>query len=74
MKLIHIKWENILCLIFGTFYIIKLTTHIVKYGFDFESDMAIFVICSVLLLLVYVITLSLRRTLIEMEDIKDENN
>ena len=55
MKLLRIKWENILCLIYGIFYIIKSVSHIKKYGFNFESDMAIFIIICILLCIVYII-------------------
>lgn len=71
MKLLHIKWERILVLIYSIFYVIKLVSHIRNYGFDFESDMTIFIIICILLFIVYMLTLSLRRTLIERNK-KDE--
>lgn len=67
MKLIHIKWEKITTLIFGIFYIIKIIGTICEYGFDFEVIISIILICSIMLFIWYMITLELRRTLIEME-------
>ena len=67
MKLLHIKWEKITTLIFGIFYIIKIIGTICEYGFDFEVIMSIILICSIMLFIWYMITLELRRTLIEME-------
>lgn len=71
MKIIHIKWEKITTLIFGIFYIIKIIGTIYEYGFDFEVIMSIALICSIMLFIWYMITLSLRRTLIERNK-KDE--
>ena len=39
MKLLKVKWENITLMIFGTFFIYCIVSHIIKNGFDMNMLM-----------------------------------
>jgi len=64
-KILQIKWENILVIEYIVFYIIKTIKHIKNYGLDIESQMTMFVIFTILIFIIYMLTLSLRQVLLK---------
>ena len=65
MKLAHIKWENIIGLLFGLFNIYCIISHIKLNGFVFELFGLEVIIYSLFWLLIYTSVLSVRQMLLE---------
>ena len=65
MKLLRIKWENIISISAGIFYIYCIAKHTITNGFQFETFGLEIIIYSLIWLMTYMTTYYLRQDLKE---------